>query len=62
MQRIRDNLTMLKNLSLFSVNNVLQPIMDLPEYCKVMEYLGISGNILAKAESQLQIFLFRDME
>ena len=41
---------MLKNESLFSVNNVLQAIMDLPKYCKVMEYLCVSDNILAKAE------------
>ena len=39
---------------LFSANNVLQPIKDLPKYCKAMEYLAISGNILAKAEYQPQ--------
>ena len=53
-QRLPDNLTKLKIVSLFPVNNVLLPIKNLPKYYKVMEYLGISGNILAKTESQLQ--------
>ena len=53
-QSLSDNFAILKNVSIFSVNNVINPIKDLPKYSKVMEYLGISGNILCKAESQLQ--------
>ena len=45
---------MLKNVPLFSANNVLRPIKDLRKYCKVMEYLDTSGNIFAITESQLQ--------
>ena len=53
-QILPDNLTVLKNLFIFSATNVLQPSKNLTKYSNVMEYLGISGNILAKAESQLQ--------
>ena len=53
-QRVPDNLIVLKNVSIFSVANVLQPVKDLTKYCNVIEHLGISGNIFAKAESQLQ--------
>ena len=50
-QILPDNLTLLKNVSIFSVTNVLQPVKDLTKYCRVMQCLGISGNILHKAES-----------
>ena len=44
-QRLSDNFTKQSNVSLFSVNNVLQPIRDLSQCYKIMEYFGISGNI-----------------
>ena len=49
-----DNLAILKSVSLFSVNSVLKSIKHLPKSSKVMQCFIISGNILAKAESQLQ--------
>ena len=53
-QRLPENLTVLKNVSLFSVSNVLQPVKDLEKYCEVMEYLAIPKSIIGRAVSQLQ--------
>ena len=53
-QRLPDNMTVLENAPLFSMSNVLQPVMDFTNYCYVMVYLSISGNSFANAEYQLQ--------
>ena len=52
-QRLPDNIATLKNISLFSVNNVLQPVKDIPAFCNVMKYLGASNKTIASAEYQL---------
>ena len=44
-----NNFTVMRNVYLFSINNVLQPVDDLPTYCKVVEYLGVPRSILVKA-------------
>ena len=49
-QRLLDNIATLKNISLFSVNNVLQPVKDIPAFCNVMKYLGASNKTIASAE------------
>ena len=53
-QRLPENLILFKNVSLFSVSNILQPVKNLRNYCEVREYLAIPKNIIASAESQLQ--------
>ena len=52
-QRLPNNIATLKNISLFSVNNVLQPIKDIPAFCNVMKYLDASDSTIASAKYQL---------
>ena len=52
-QRLPNNIATLKNISLFSVNNVLQPVKDIPAFCNVMKYLDTSDSTIASAEYQL---------
>ena len=52
-QRLPDNIATLKNISLFSVNNELQPVKDIPAVCNVMKYLDASDGTIACAEYQL---------
>ena len=52
-QRLPENLEILRNVSLFSVQNVLQPVKDVPKYCQLMKHLGASDNSIAEAEIQL---------
>lgn len=52
-QRLPENLTILKNVSLFSVTNILQPVKDITKYCEVIKYLGASDKVLTEAEYQL---------
>ena len=52
-QRLLENLEILRNVSLFSVQNILQPVKNVPKYCQLMKYLGTSDNSIAEAEIQL---------
>ena len=52
-QRLPENIEILRNVSLFSVQNILQPVKDIPKYCQLMKHLGASDNSIAEAEIQL---------
>ena len=49
-QRLPENL---KNVSLFSINNMLEAINDVPKYCDLMKYIGVSDQGVADAKMRL---------
>ena len=53
-QRLQENMKILKDLSYFSANYVLQSVKDASTICNVMKFLGINENTVAKADYQLQ--------
>ena len=53
-QRLSENFKILKDMSYFSVNFMLQPVKDASAICNVMKFLGINEDTISKADYQLQ--------
>ena len=53
-QRLSENIKILKDMSYFSVNYMLQPVKDASAICNVMKFLGINEDTTSKADYQLQ--------
>ena len=51
-QRLPENIKILKDMSYFSVNYMLQPVKD-SAICNVMKFLGINEDTVPKADYQL---------
>ena len=53
-QRLPENIKILKSMSYFSVNYMLQPVKDASAICNVMKFLGVTEDTVAKADYQIQ--------
>ena len=53
-QRLPENIDILRNVSVFSVKNVLQPVKQYNSLTKLIEFMGSSAESISAAEIQLR--------